>query len=197
MSTIIAETYILEIKAWQSLIMFYKKQLDVLKHKLYQAFKTPVLIKDSARLENYQVHIIAIQDYLYEIETSIQKQYDKIDSYYLFDDLNKNEIIEREQLLLRYKMYITEKKCQMIGLAYNSLRKKVADALIRLNNTYNKAASPDFKIDISRDNLAAIAGTATESLIRTLTDFKSEKLIDISNNCIKILNKKRLEDLSN
>lgn len=78
MSTIIAETYILEIKAWQSLIMFYKKQLDVLKHKLYQAFNTPVLIKDSARLENYQVHIIAIQDYLYEIETSIQKQYDKI-----------------------------------------------------------------------------------------------------------------------
>lgn len=110
MSTIIAETYILEIKAWQSLIMFYKKQLDVLKHKLYQAFNTPVLIKDSARLENYQVHIIAIQDYLYEIETSIQKQYDKIDSCYLFDDLNKNEIIEREQLLLRYKMYITEKK---------------------------------------------------------------------------------------
>lgn len=113
-----------------------------------------------------------------------------------------NELIKTNQQVMNLFVHlltksVTEKKCQMIGLAYNSLRKKVADALIRLNNTYNKAASPDFKIDISRDNLAAIAGTATESLIRTLTDFKSEKLIDISNNCIKILNKKRLEDLSN
>ena len=113
-----------------------------------------------------------------------------------------NELIKTNQQVMNLFVHlltksVTEKKCQMIGLAYNSLRKKVADALIRLNNTYNKAASADFKIDISRDNLAAIAGTATESLIRTLTDFKSEKLIDISNNCIKILNKKKLEDLSN
>ena len=85
----------------------------------------------------------------------------------------------------------------MIGLAYNSLRKKVADALVRINDKYNKENAPEFRIDISRDNLAAIAGTATESLIRTLTDFRAEKLIDISNNCIQILNKKRLEDLSN
>lgn len=110
MSSIIAETYILEMKAWQKLIVFYKMQLDMLKHKLFQAFKTPDLIKDSARLENYQVHIIRIQDYLYEIETAIQRQYDEIDNSYLFDDLNKNEIIEREQLLLRYKMFIAEKK---------------------------------------------------------------------------------------
>lgn len=113
-----------------------------------------------------------------------------------------NELLKINQQVMNLFVHlltksVTEKKSQMIGLAYNSLRKKVADALIRINDTYNKAASLDFKIDISRDNLAAIAGTATESLIRTLTDFKSEKLIDISNNCIKILNKKRLEDLSN
>jgi CRP/FNR family cyclic AMP-dependent transcriptional regulator len=113
-----------------------------------------------------------------------------------------NQLIKTNQQVMNLFIHlltksVSEKKCQMIGLAYNSLRKKVADALIRINDKYNKEDAPGFRIDISRDNLAAIAGTATESLIRTLTDFKSEKLIDISNNCIKILNKKRLEDLSN
>ncbi len=113
-----------------------------------------------------------------------------------------NQLIKTNQQVMDLFIHlltksVTEKKCQMIGLAYNSLRKKVADALVRINDKYNKENSDQFRIDISRDNLAAIAGTATESLIRTLTDFKSEKLIDISNNCIQILNKKRLEDLSN
>ena len=113
-----------------------------------------------------------------------------------------NQLIKTNQQVMDLFIHllsksVCEKKLQMIGLAYNSLRKKVADALVRINDKYNKSDMPAFSIDISRDNLAAIAGTATESLIRTLTDFKSEKLIDISNNCIKILNKKRLEDLSN
>lgn len=113
-----------------------------------------------------------------------------------------NQLIKTNQQVMNLFIHlltksVSEKKCQMIGLAYNSLRKKVADALIRINEKYNKTDTPSFKIDISRDNLAAIAGTATESLIRTLTDFKAEKLIDIANNCIQILNKKKLEDLSN
>lgn len=113
-----------------------------------------------------------------------------------------NELIKTNQQVMNLFIHlltksVSEKKCQMIGLAYNSLRKKVADALVRINEKYNKEDAAEFRIDISRDNLAAIAGTATESLIRTLTDFRTEKLIDISNNCIKILNKKRLEDLSN
>ncbi len=113
-----------------------------------------------------------------------------------------NQLIKTNQQVMNLFIHlltksVSEKKCQMIGLAYNSLRKKVADALVRINDKYNKEDSKDFTIDISRDNLASIAGTATESLIRTLTDFKSEKLIDISNNCIKILNKKRLAELSN
>lgn len=92
---------------------------------------------------------------------------------------------------------VSEKKNQMIGLAYNSLRKKVAEALVIIYTKYKADQQANFTIDISRDNLAAIAGTATESLIRTLTEFKSEKLIDIENNCIKILNKTKLESLSN
>jgi CRP/FNR family transcriptional regulator, cyclic AMP receptor protein len=85
----------------------------------------------------------------------------------------------------------------LLSLAYNSLRKKVADALLLLDKKYNTEKSENFVIDISRDSLATIAGTATESLIRTLSDFKSEKLIDIANGHIKIINHKKLSALFN
>lgn len=110
MSTIIAESYSMEIKAWQKLITFYTSQLDGLKHKLFQAVKAPILIRDSARLETYQVHIIALQDFLFELEEAIQNQLVQLDTKYLFDDLQKNESIEHQQLLLRYKIYAAEKK---------------------------------------------------------------------------------------
>ncbi|MBS1573061.1 MAG: winged helix-turn-helix domain-containing protein, partial [Bacteroidetes bacterium] len=50
---------------------------------------------------------------------------------------------------------------------------------------------------ISREDLANIAGTATESLIRTLGDFKSEKLIEINGGKITVLNRRKLEDMLN
>jgi CRP-like cAMP-binding protein len=50
---------------------------------------------------------------------------------------------------------------------------------------------------ISREDLANIAGTATESLIRTLSDFKNEKLIEVKEANIIILNEKKLVSLLN
>ena len=50
---------------------------------------------------------------------------------------------------------------------------------------------------ISREDLANIAGTATESLIRTLSDFKLEKLIEIKEGKITILEEKKLAQLIN
>jgi CRP/FNR family transcriptional regulator, cyclic AMP receptor protein len=86
---------------------------------------------------------------------------------------------------------VTDMEEQLLRIAYNSLRKKVADSLITLHKKYKSV------INISRDNLATIAGIATESLIRTLGDFKSEKLIDIQDGAIIILNEKKLEYLMN
>jgi CRP-like cAMP-binding protein len=62
---------------------------------------------------------------------------------------------------------------------------------------YKKTNAGPFSIDMSRENLANIAGTAKESLIRTLSDFKDEKLIDIREGSIVILNEKKLEHLVN
>jgi DNA-binding response OmpR family regulator len=90
---------------------------------------------------------------------------------------------------------VTEKEEQLIRVAYNSLRKKVADALLTVYKKYK--SSTGSPIQLSRENLAAIAGTATESLIRTLTDFRSEKLIDITDSKITILDPAKLEKMLN
>jgi CRP/FNR family transcriptional regulator, cyclic AMP receptor protein len=92
---------------------------------------------------------------------------------------------------------ITEKETQLLKLAYSSLRKKVADALLMLQNKYMDQTEMPFSIDITRENLAAVAGTATESLIRTLNDFKDEKLIDFQKQKgkIVILNTQKLEQM--
>ena len=100
-----------------------------------------------------------------------------------FIHLLANNIIEREE--------------QLLNLAYNSMRKKVADALLLLMKKYRKDNYPNFSIHISRENLANIAGTAKESLIRTLSDFKDENLIEISEGNIIIKNEKKLANMMN
>lgn len=90
------------------------------------------------------------------------------------------------------RLYFIQKgkvKTYKTGLAYNSLRKKVAEALMTLHKKYKAP------IDISREHLATIAGTATESLIRTLSDFKCEGLVNIKGGTITILNEKKLSTL--
>jgi CRP/FNR family transcriptional regulator, cyclic AMP receptor protein len=110
--------------------------------------------------------------------------------------LNSNAEVTKKFVQLLAKN-VSAKEEKLLGLAYNSLRKKVADALLLLQKKYQTQKDEKFVIDISRDSLATIAGTATESLIRTLSDFKTEKLIDIENSTIRILNEKKLAALVN
>lgn len=92
---------------------------------------------------------------------------------------------------------VSEKEEMLLNLAYNSLRKRVADALLSLHQKYRDDKQQQFSIHISREDLANIAGTATESLIRTLSDFKSEKLVEIKDGHITILNEQKLRGMMN
>jgi CRP-like cAMP-binding protein len=92
---------------------------------------------------------------------------------------------------------VSEREVQLVKLAYNSLRKRVADALLLVNKRYKKNEADNPLIQISREDLANIVGTATESLIRTLSDFKSEKLIEIQEGKIVIKNESKLATLVN
>jgi CRP/FNR family cyclic AMP-dependent transcriptional regulator len=88
---------------------------------------------------------------------------------------------------------VLDKEERLLNLAYNSLRKKVAYQLLQVFDKFRKDNSNT--INLSRENLAQTAGIATESLIRTLSDFKTEKLIDIQGSAITILNENKLRNL--
>ena len=110
--------------------------------------------------------------------------------------INNNKVVAKRFIKL-LAQNVAEKEEQLINLAYNSLRKRVADAIITLSKKYKEDQHPDFIIHISREDLAHIAGTTTESLIRTLSDFKSEKLIEAEAGYVKVLNEKKLLSMLN
>ncbi|WP_276131870.1 response regulator [Polluticoccus soli] len=115
-----------------------------------------------------------------------------------FKDLlnNSREVLHKFIQLLANN--VSEREAQLVGVAYNSLRKKVADALISIFKKFKKEGdADDSTIAIGRENLANFTGTAKESVIRTLSDFKDEKLIDIKDGNIVILNRRKLENMLN
>jgi DNA-binding response OmpR family regulator len=89
---------------------------------------------------------------------------------------------------------VLEKEESLLNLAYNSLRKKVAFQLLQVLEKFKNENGKN-TIIISRENLAQTAGIATESLIRTLSDFKSEKLINLQGSTITILDENKLRNL--
>lgn len=84
---------------------------------------------------------------------------------------------------------IAEREKQLLNLAYSSVRQRTAEALLKvvpLKDDHDK-------IGISRDDLAKIVGTASESVIRVLSDFKDEGLIEIESGKIKVIQPGKLE----
>ena len=114
-----------------------------------------------------------------------------------FEELLNNNPQAAKKFIQMLAKNISEKEEQLLGLAYNSLRKKVAEALLLLQKKYKEEGKENFEITLTRESLATIAGTATESLIRTLSDFKTEKLIDIKEGIIIIINENKLVNLLN
>ena len=90
---------------------------------------------------------------------------------------------------------IREKEEKLLNLAYNSLRKKVAKGIINVIDKFKDEKNGRRVIEISREDLANVVGSAQESMIRTLKEFRDEKLIDIIDASIYILNENKLRHL--
>jgi CheY-like chemotaxis protein/CRP-like cAMP-binding protein len=89
---------------------------------------------------------------------------------------------------------LAEKEERMLVLAYDSLRKRIAKSLLEIQEKFDKE-NLTMTHSITREDFARYVGTATESLIRTLSDFKAEKLIEINEGKIQIINKEKLSHL--
>lgn len=91
---------------------------------------------------------------------------------------------------------IKGKEHQMLAFAYDSVRKRVANALIGVaEKTLASSADDSCTIRISRDDLASLAGTANETVSRMLADFRDEKLIAKEGNAIRILSMTKLRNI--
>ncbi|WP_134088280.1 response regulator [Olivibacter sp. XZL3] len=85
---------------------------------------------------------------------------------------------------------------QLLRLAYHSVRKRVADALVVVARKFLEDRDADeCLIRISRDDLAAMAGTANETISRTLADFKDEQLLSKEGNAIRVHSIQKLSNI--
>lgn len=82
-------------------------------------------------------------------------------------------------------------------IAQKTVRERLAEVLLFLVNDFGLDKDKYLKISLTREELANIVGTATESVIRLLSEFKSDKLVELNGRKIKILNSKGLEKISN
>jgi len=82
-------------------------------------------------------------------------------------------------------------------LAQKTVRERLAEILIHLKDNFGLDNDQVLQISLTREELANIVGTATESVIRLLSEFKSDGLIDLNGRKIKILNPKGLLKIGN
>jgi len=82
---------------------------------------------------------------------------------------------------------VSEKEQDLVEMAYDTVRKRVASALVKLYDKFNTNSEKNFSITISRDELASIVGTATESVIRILSEFKTDGWIRVRGSLVEII----------
>jgi CRP/FNR family transcriptional regulator, polysaccharide utilization system transcription regulator len=104
-----------------------------------------------------------------------------------------------------YALELLKLACHELGeansfitdIAQKTVRERLAEILLFLVNDFGLDNQQFLKISLTREELANIVGTATESVIRLLSEFKSDKLVELNGRKIRILNIKGLEKISN
>jgi CRP-like cAMP-binding protein len=104
-----------------------------------------------------------------------------------------------------FSMAMMQQTCKELGeansfitdIAQKTVRERLAEVLLNLKKNFGLDEDHILQISLTREELANIVGTATESVIRLLSEFKQDQLIDLNGRKIKILDIKRLEKISN
>ncbi len=129
----------------------------------------------------------------YDTATTIKKtELVGISKNNLKDVLNNNHQVTLELIQLLTDD-LSGTKDQLLQMAYSSVNKKTASTILKFAEKLNRKS--DDIIKISRNDLASVAGIATETLIRTMSNFKKQGLIEIEGRSIKILDIEGLKDI--
>jgi len=95
-------------------------------------------------------------------------------------------------LMVLLSTLLEEAENKMTTLAQKPVRERLAESLLILNNLFKsegkcKVLNDHATISLSREDLANIVGTATETVIRLLSDFKDDGLVSISGRSITLV----------
>jgi CRP/FNR family transcriptional regulator len=93
----------------------------------------------------------------------------------------------RNGILKELSRELTDRADFITNMAQKSVRQRLAISLLLLMEVYQ-----DEPINLSREDMANFVGTATETLIRLLKDFKEEGLIEINTRKITVLDPKKM-----
>ena len=91
---------------------------------------------------------------------------------------------------------LQESHSLITDIAQKSVRQRLAELLLTLKNKFGVNDAGQIDISLTREELANVVGTATESVIRLLSEFKTERYIDVSGKRITILNERVLENIA-
>jgi CRP/FNR family transcriptional regulator, polysaccharide utilization system transcription regulator len=104
-----------------------------------------------------------------------------------------------------FSMDLMQLACKELGqanayitdIAQKTVRERLAEVLLILKDNFDLDSDHFLQITLTREELANIVGTATESVIRLLSEFKSDKLIELHGRRIKLLDIKGLKKAGN
>jgi CRP-like cAMP-binding protein len=84
----------------------------------------------------------------------------------------------------------------MVSMAQKSVKERLAETLLSLEDTFGKNSDGSLHIQLSRDELAGMIGTATESCIRLLSELNKSGVIDLTGKRITIVDRNKLKRMS-
>ena len=106
----------------------------------------------------------------------------------LFRIIKENHLFA-EQIITFLAVELGEAEKNIISLTQKHLRGRLAESLLRLADTYGyETDNQTIKISLYREDLANLASMTTSNAIKTLYNFRDEKVIDLDGKKIKILN---------
>ena len=82
-------------------------------------------------------------------------------------------------------------------IAQKTVRERLAEVLLLLKENFDLDNQNTLQISLTREELANMVGTATESVIRLLSEFKHDKLIELQGRKIKFLDIAKLRKVAN
>ena len=90
-----------------------------------------------------------------------------------------------------------EANSYITDIAQKTVKERLAEILIHLDEEFGEDPAGVLKVSLTREELSNIVGTATESIIRLLSEFKNRGYLELNGRKIKILDKPGLKYIAN